>query len=297
MTRKFTSISPRGLDRNSLPYRLFQKAKRLGVWDPEEIDFSQDAQDWQTLTPEQREETLRSVSQFQAGEEAVTLDLLPLILTVAREGRLEEEMYLTTFLFEEAKHTEFFRLFLNAIGETGDLSVYHTPNYRRIFCDILPEAMQRLIHDPSPAAQARAAAVYNMYVEGVLAETGYFSFRSGLGRLGKMQGLLKGIQYIARDESRHIGYGTYLLQRLISEHPELFDVVREVLDQLAQMPLNEGLPEQEVNAFGVPTAVLREYSTARMRYRLEVLSRALMQTPEQVAAVTESDLGIEETLD
>ncbi|MDQ7864003.1 hypothetical protein RCO48_31735 [Peribacillus frigoritolerans] len=70
---------------------------------------------------------------FRAGEEAVTLDLLPLIMAIANEGRIEEEMYLTTFLFEEAKHMEFFRYTLDQIGETGDLTVYHSDTYKSIF--------------------------------------------------------------------------------------------------------------------------------------------------------------------
>lgn len=63
----------------------------------------------------------------------MTLDLLPLIMTIAKEGRIEEEMYLTTFLFEEAKHMEFFRHALDQVGEKGDLSVYHSDIYKSIF--------------------------------------------------------------------------------------------------------------------------------------------------------------------
>ena len=135
--------------------------------------------DWQFLTGDQQEEILRLVSQFQAGEEAVTLDLLPLIMVIAKEGRLEEEMYLTTFLYEEAKHTEFFRIFLNEIGQTGDLSRFHSETYRTIFYSILPEAMDKLVR-PFTEAFAEASTVYNMFVEGVLAETGYFSFYESL---------------------------------------------------------------------------------------------------------------------
>ena len=40
-----------------------------------------------------KERLLPLILGFQAGEEAVTLDLLPLIMTMAREGRLEEEMF------------------------------------------------------------------------------------------------------------------------------------------------------------------------------------------------------------
>src|SRR5205807_3327962 len=107
----FFTTSERGLRHDILPMRLYHKAKRLGVWDSREIDFSQDIQDWQRFTDEEREAIISLTALFQAGEESVTLDLLPLIMVMAREQRLEEEMFLTTFLWEEAKHTEFFRRF------------------------------------------------------------------------------------------------------------------------------------------------------------------------------------------
>ena len=47
---------------------------------------------------------LTQFAQFIGGEEAVTTDILPMIMAVAKKGWFEEEMYLTTFLFEEAKH-------------------------------------------------------------------------------------------------------------------------------------------------------------------------------------------------
>ena len=92
--------------------RLYHKAKKLGIWDPQSIDFTQDILDWQHLKDTEKESLLQLTALFQAGEECVTLDLLPLVMVIAREGRLEEEMFLTTFLWEEAKHTEFFRRFL-----------------------------------------------------------------------------------------------------------------------------------------------------------------------------------------
>ena len=100
--------------------RLYHKAKKLGIWDPREIDLTQDRQDSLKISDEYKERLLPLILGFQAGEEAVTLDLLPLIMTMAREGRLEEEMFLTTFLWEEAKHTEFFRRVLDeAVQELG----------------------------------------------------------------------------------------------------------------------------------------------------------------------------------
>ena len=106
----------RGLQRQTRPMQLFEKAKRFGVWNPSEIDFTQDKDDWQQLAAEEKDLLLRLTALFQAGEEAVTLDLLPLIMVIAQEGRLEEEMFLTTFLFEEAKHTDFFQRFLTEVA-------------------------------------------------------------------------------------------------------------------------------------------------------------------------------------
>ena len=110
------ATTTRGLDRNLPPMRLYEKAKRLGIWNPSDIDFSQDKADWASLKDDEKDLILRLLAMFVAGEEAVTLDLLPLIQVIAKEGRIEEEMFLTSFLFEEAKHTDFFRRFLDEVA-------------------------------------------------------------------------------------------------------------------------------------------------------------------------------------
>ena len=98
-TMAFRSTS--GGLRDCFPLRLYGKAKRLGTWDPAAIDLTRDRADWDRLDELEREAILSLTSLFAAGEEAVTLELLPLVLAIAREGRIEEELYLTTFLFEE----------------------------------------------------------------------------------------------------------------------------------------------------------------------------------------------------
>ena len=45
--------STRGLDYESVPWKLWEKSKKL-FWDPAGIDFSQDAVDWQEMTDEER---------------------------------------------------------------------------------------------------------------------------------------------------------------------------------------------------------------------------------------------------
>src|SRR5216684_7592657 len=131
--QSFATTSTRGLRHDILPMRLYHKAKRLGIWDPRSIDFSQDMLDWQRCTEEERESLLLQTALFQAGEESVTLDLLPLIMAVAQGGHIEEKLYLTSFLWEEAKHTEFFRRFLDEVAQNhGDLRHYHKPSYYQL---------------------------------------------------------------------------------------------------------------------------------------------------------------------
>ena len=176
----------------------------------------------------ERDFLLRTLTLFQAGEEGVTSDLLPLIMVIADEGRLEEEIFLTSFLWEEAKHVEFFRRWLDEVAQaTGDLDGYLTPSYRHLFLTELPQALGALKTDKSTEAQIRASVTYNMIIEGVLAETGYHGFRQSLESNGKLPGLLDGIRYTAKDESRHIRYGVYLLNRLINASPQGWEVMNQ----------------------------------------------------------------------
>jgi ribonucleoside-diphosphate reductase beta chain len=45
-TRTFQSTSPTGLNHDLFPMKLWAKAKKLGIWDPQDIDFTKDIEDW-----------------------------------------------------------------------------------------------------------------------------------------------------------------------------------------------------------------------------------------------------------
>ncbi|MFJ7509096.1 MULTISPECIES: R2-like ligand-binding oxidase [Bacillaceae] len=294
MKRMNLTTTSRSFREGSLPFKLYQKAKKFGIWNPRDIDFSQDKEDWKSFTDIERQVLLRIISLFQGGEEAVTLDLLPLIMTIAKEGRIEEEMYLTTFLFEEAKHMEFFRYTLDQIGETGDLTVYHSDTYKSIFYEILPEAMERLLSDQSPEALAEAATVYNMFTEGVLAETGYFGFYQTLEANKMMPGLLKGVGLLKKDESRHIAYGTFLLQRIISEHPHIFKQVEKRMEELS--PLAIALNTEGYDRFGNPfdndQQAILNFTMKQLSVRMEILARAKGKGIEEIYQTNEKEYGV-----
>jgi ribonucleoside-diphosphate reductase beta chain len=226
--------STRGLDYESVPWKLWQKSKKL-FWDPADIDFSQDAIDWRGMSDEERTLVALSARGFMVGEEAVTLDIVPLMRCMSDLGRLEDTMYLAMFTMEEAKHTEMFRRWFDAVGlepsSLDDLvrSQQAALGQRRtgLFDGALTRVMRRLDTDQSPRAIMDATLMYNQLVEGVAAIAGYHRWEETFRTLRKLPGLEAGLKLTQRDERRHIAYGTYLGRRLIAENPELWEFVEQ----------------------------------------------------------------------
>jgi ribonucleoside-diphosphate reductase beta chain len=125
------SLDAGGLNWDSLPMKLFAGGNAK-FWNPADIDFSRDRADWESLTDLERDFAGGLCAQFIAGEEAVTQDIQPFMAAMRDEGRLADEMYLMQFAFEEAKHTQVFRMWLDAVGMTDDLHHYldDLPAYR-----------------------------------------------------------------------------------------------------------------------------------------------------------------------
>jgi ribonucleoside-diphosphate reductase beta chain len=229
----FAALSRGGLNWDSLPLRLFAKGNAK-FWNPRDIDFSQDAEDWAGLTDEQRFVATMLCAQFVGGEEAVTHEIQPFISAMGAEGRFADEMYLTQFCFEEAKHTQVFRLWLDAVGVTGDLHshVAENPGYRAVFYDALPAALGRLHDDPSPANQVRASVVYNHVVEGVLALTGYHVWNRACLSKGVLPGMRELIRRIGDDERRHMAWGTFTCRRHVAADDRNWQVVQDEMQAL-----------------------------------------------------------------
>jgi ribonucleoside-diphosphate reductase beta chain len=290
----FITTRAGGLQQQHPAMQLFRKAKRLGIWNPDDIDYRQDIRDWQRLTDAEQDVLRRLTSLFVAGEESVTLDLLPLIQVIAREGRLEEELFLTTFLWEEAKHVDFFAngVIATVMQHTGDLSHYHTPAYQRLFGDELPRAMHALTSDSSIHAQARASATYNMIVEGVLAETGYEAYFAALARNNLMPGIQHGITMLKRDESRHIAYGIFLLSRLIAQDSRAWQTIEQRLNELFPIAMDiiaEIFAAYPVMPFGLSLDEFAQIALTNFNRRLQRLEKARRQTLAQIYALEESD--------
>jgi ribonucleoside-diphosphate reductase beta chain len=280
--------------------RLFQKAKKLGTWDPMALDFSRDGADWAGFDNQEKDFLLRTLALFQAGEEGVTSDLLPLIMAVADEGRLEEEIYLTSFLWEEAKHVEFFRRWLDEVAVAKeDLEHFMTPSYRHLFYIELPSALNALKSDRSVEAQIRASVTYNMIIEGVLAETGYHGFRLSLEANHKLPGLLDGIRLLARDESRHIRYGVFLLNRLINQSPDGWEVMNQRMNELLGPALGVVSEfwehyDDEHGPFGQRMMTYLDFASTQFDKRMKVLERDRGKSIDEIVKAAVADLSEDE---
>lgn len=270
----FTTIQ-KGLDFESFPMKLFQKAKQYGIWNPSDIDLTTDREHWKKLQADEKEILIHLSGLFLAGEEAVTVDILPLMVVIANEGRLEEEIFLTSFLWEEAKHTEFFSLFVrDVIGYQPDFQQYHKAHYKTLFYEKLPRDLNRLKLDDSPLAQLKASGTYNMIVEGTLAETGYAAYHKMLTDNDLLPGMQEGIIKLKQDESRHIAYGLYLINRLLDDNPGYRDEFENHLEELLNDATNiiyEIFEPYEVVPFGLEKEWFLEYALKQFQHRMDKL--------------------------
>lgn len=253
MTRtQYGSLRAGGLNWDSMPLKLFA-CGNAKFWDPAGIDFSRDRADWESLTERERDYATRLCAQFIAGEESVTQDIQPFMSAMRAEGRLGDEMYLTQFAFEEAKHTQVFRLWLDAVGVSEDLHGYldDLPAYREIFFDRLPDALGMLAADPSPAAQVRASVTYNHVVEGMLALTGYFAWHKICVDRGILPGMQELVHRIGDDERRHMAWGTFTCRRHVAADDANWSVFEARMNEL--IPIALRLTEEGFELYGDDT--------------------------------------------
>jgi len=279
MTRtRSGSLVAGGLNWDSLPLKLFAGGNAK-FWDPADIDFSRDRADWEGLADDERHLATRLCAQFIAGEEAVTEDIQPFMAAMRAEGRLGDEMYLTQFAFEEAKHTQVFRLWLDAVGITEDLHSYldELPAYRQIFYQELPECLNALSTDPSPAAQIRAAVTYNHVVEGMLALTGYFAWHKICVGRGILPGMQELVRRIGDDERRHMAWGTFTCRRHVAADDANWTVFETRMNELIPLALEateQAFALYDPMPFNMSVAEFVQYSSDKGMRRFGTIGSA-----------------------
>ena len=208
--------------RRSKYFQLYTNSKRL-AWDPAAIDLSADVAEWQRIKVEHADmdaatQVLQLVSLFHAGEESVTTTLAPYLGAAARTRvGLDIEMFLTSQVYEEAKHFEFFDRYVREVfGPDADGFERFMPGPpQQVLVDDLAEVADRLRREDDPA-RLRATFVeavthYMGVVEAMLARTGYRGAHEALTTRGWLPGLQEGFRLIRRDEGRHVAFGIHFI--------------------------------------------------------------------------------------
>jgi len=188
-------------------------------WSVAELDLGHDRGGWSELPAFVADELRFNVDRFFLGEAAVTETLAPLAHTAPDP---EWQLYLCTQLADEARHTMFFTRYLAAVGERdgdGDLSSYlrrrwdaAPAHFSQLLDQQLHEVTGRLATNPDEASWFGAVTLYHLVVEGVLAVTGQRRLLDIVRDRPGLATLRAGVLNIARDESRHIGFGVGALR-------------------------------------------------------------------------------------
>lgn len=219
----------RGLENMPSYMDLYRRWERQ-QWAVSDLDFTPDRERWQSSSQLEKEATLWSRRLFFNGEERVTATLAPFVWAAPSP---EIEIFLSTQMVDEAKHTVFFdRWWREVVGsDTTDLAGIlaeirpdTNPGYNELFYDRLPRVAQRMASNPKDVdAFIEGITIYHIVVEGTLALTGQRFELEGMREEGLTQsGYYQGFTAVARDESRHVNFGVKVLQEAVREDARRF---------------------------------------------------------------------------
>jgi ribonucleoside-diphosphate reductase beta chain len=219
----------RGLESMPSYLDLYRRWERQ-QWAVSDLDFSGDRQLWEEASDLDRRATLWQRRLFFTGEERVTATLAPFVWAAPTP---EIEIFLSTQMVDEARHTVFFeRWWREVVGtEHRDLAAlldFVRPDvnegYNTLFYDRLPGVSRRLAADPRDVdAFIEGVTIYHIVVEATLALTGQRFELETLREQGHTDtGYYRGFTAVARDESRHVSFGIKVLQEAVREDPGRF---------------------------------------------------------------------------
>jgi ribonucleoside-diphosphate reductase beta chain len=267
------------MDSTSL-YRRWEKQQ----WAVADLDFTADQQQWGTLDEGQRDTLRRTMVLFFIGEQAVTDTLSPILHAAPFE---DERIFLATQIADEARHTVFFQRFFDEVlevhgGLRDALAVVGpeaTRGFRRIFEADLIDATEAVRRDPRDVRSwVEAVTTYHLVIEGFLALTGQRALLQFFRAVGLMPGFTAGFTAVARDESRHIGFGVLALRRRIHEDPELARVIALKILQLAEPAVQTVVDPETLLKFAHPSelpADMRQDPTEMRAFAIESLAKRL----------------------
>jgi len=171
------SFIDRGIE-NMPSYMDLYRRWESQQWSVGDLDFTLDREDWLKSTELEKKSTLWSHRLFFNGEERVTSTLAPFVWAAPTP---EIEIFLSTQMVDEARHTVFFQRWWQEVVGTeskslGELLAEIKPDtnegYNTLFYDRLPSTAQRLASNPKDFdAFIEGVTIYHIIVEATIALT------------------------------------------------------------------------------------------------------------------------------
>jgi ribonucleoside-diphosphate reductase beta chain len=253
-------------------------------WRTQELDFSRDREDWnERFDDEERFQRMYGLSSFFVGEQKVAEELGPIMRAAPTE---EQRIFLCTQIADEARHVRFFERFYREVGvlESDRLaemltetSQHLNDNFGRLFDEMLKQRTDRLSVEPEDTeALVEAVTIYHMVIEGMLALTGQHFIMDYNESEGTLPGFVEGFQKVARDEHRHVAFGSVFLREKAHEDEHYKAAIQRTLEEV--LPVADGVlsppwapPDEDYEVFGYSLADTRKFAGTSLMRRLKVI--------------------------
>jgi ribonucleoside-diphosphate reductase beta chain len=264
-------------------YMLWEKQQ----WRTQDLDFSRDRQQWQEeFDSDERFQRMYGLSSFFIGEQRVTEELGPIMRAAPTE---DQRIFLSTQIADEARHVRFFERFYQEVGvyesnELSDLlrqtSEHLNDNFGVLFDEMLKGRVDRLAAEPEDGETlVEAITLYHMVIEGMLALTGQHFIMSYNESEGTLPGFVEGFQNVARDEHRHVAFGSVFLREKAREDDRYKAAIQRslqealpVADKVLSPPWADENDDWEL--FGYTLAETRQFAATCLSRRLKVIGLA-----------------------
>jgi ribonucleoside-diphosphate reductase beta chain len=253
-------------------------------WQTQELDFSQDREDWHERIPaEERFQRMYGLSSFFIGEQKVAEELGPIMRAAPTE---DQKVFLCTQIADEARHVRFFERFYREVGVLeadglsemlAETSGHLNADFNRLFDEMLGRRTERLSREPEDTeALVEAVTLYHMVIEGMLALTGQHFIMEFNERENTLPGFVEGFGNVARDEHRHVAFGSVFLREKAHEEERYKVAIQRTLEEA--LPVADGvfLPPwaeggDDFELFGYSLAETRQFAATCLMRRLKVI--------------------------
>jgi ribonucleoside-diphosphate reductase beta chain len=207
---------------------LYEKQKKA-IWFPEELNIQQDALDYHSLTPEEKDLFDTAVGYFCSSELLVQNVLVNAFFPLLTDPHAK--MSFSTQLFMENIHSDFFESVLQSFGMDHErmYDVAFTDPFLRKKQSLIVEEIDQISYgriDPDTLTGQkqvlRAILLNNIVLEGIFFYSSFAHFFA-MKEMGKMKNVASGVELILIDESLHLQNGIEAILIMLEESPEIVD--------------------------------------------------------------------------